>query len=97
MDFWRSPVYTSFFEYLDKTGGFYYERWGDAPVHSIAASLFLPKENIYFFENIGYEHNPYNHCPQNEEMWRRGKCACNRGHSFDYDGYSCLRHWESIW
>ena len=25
MDFWRGEAYTAFFEYLDRTGGFYYE------------------------------------------------------------------------
>jgi Glycolipid 2-alpha-mannosyltransferase len=25
MDFWRGKIYTEFFEYLDATGGFYYE------------------------------------------------------------------------
>jgi alpha 1,2-mannosyltransferase len=25
MDFWRSEAYTAFFEYLDRSGGFYYE------------------------------------------------------------------------
>lgn len=25
MDFWRGPAYTAFFDYLDATGGFYYE------------------------------------------------------------------------
>jgi alpha 1,2-mannosyltransferase len=28
----RSPEYIAYFDYLDKVGGFYYERWGDAPV-----------------------------------------------------------------
>ena len=28
LDFWRSKPYMDFFEYLDKSGGFYYERWG---------------------------------------------------------------------
>lgn len=32
MDFWRSEPYTKYFETLDNTGGFFYERWGDAPV-----------------------------------------------------------------
>ncbi|KAG1782534.1 glycosyltransferase family 15 protein [Suillus placidus] len=53
MDFWRSEAYTKFFEYLEKTGGFYYERWGDAPVHSIAAALFTRKDQIHFFKDIG--------------------------------------------
>jgi hypothetical protein len=25
MDFWRGEAYTAFFEYLDRSGGFYYE------------------------------------------------------------------------
>jgi hypothetical protein len=48
-----------FFEYLDEQGGFYYERWGDAPVHSIGAALLAKKEQIHFFEDIGYRHEPF--------------------------------------
>jgi hypothetical protein len=48
-----------FFEHLDKAGGFYYERWGDAPVHSIGAALFAKKDQIHFFEDIGYRHEPF--------------------------------------
>jgi alpha 1,2-mannosyltransferase len=74
MDFWRGPAYSAFFQYLEATGGFYYEvymrfiydtriltcvqRWGDAPVHSIAAGIFLPRNQIHFFDEIGYEHPP---------------------------------------
>ncbi|KAF7359002.1 Glycosyltransferase family 15 protein [Mycena sanguinolenta] len=29
------------------------QRWGDAPVHSMAVSLFLPKSKIHFFNEIG--------------------------------------------
>jgi alpha 1,2-mannosyltransferase len=25
LDFWRGEAYTAFFEYLDRSGGFYYE------------------------------------------------------------------------
>lgn len=28
MRFWRSKVYEDFFQYLDATGNFFYERWG---------------------------------------------------------------------
>lgn len=31
LDLWRSPEYRDFFHYLDQTGNFFYERWGDAP------------------------------------------------------------------
>ncbi|KAJ9104260.1 Glycolipid 2-alpha-mannosyltransferase 1 [Naganishia cerealis] len=44
LNFWRSEAYMKYFEHLDNAGGFYYERWGDAPVHSIGAALFAPKE-----------------------------------------------------
>ncbi|PBK88464.1 hypothetical protein ARMGADRAFT_1033847 [Armillaria gallica] len=94
MDFWRGPAYTDFFEHLDKTGGFYYERWGDAPVHSIAASLFLRKDQIHFFEEIGYQHDDWSHCPLSEDLWIKGRCSCDQKHSFDYDGSSCKRQWD---
>ncbi|KAL1936904.1 hypothetical protein VTO73DRAFT_4551 [Trametes versicolor] len=96
MDFWRDEAYTKFFEHLDRTGGFYYERWGDAPVHSIAVSLFANKDQIHFFDEIGYEHNPYIHCPRGEGSWARGKCDCEPKRNFDYDGYSCMKQWDRI-
>ncbi|KAF9467507.1 glycosyltransferase family 15 protein [Collybia nuda] len=94
MNFWRGPAYTAFFEYLDSKGGFYYERWGDAPVHSIAAAIFASKDQIQFFDEIGYEHNPYTHCPRTKEGWERGRCSCDQNKSFDYDGYSCMSKWD---
>jgi hypothetical protein len=92
MNFWRGEAYTAFFDYLDKTGNFYYERWGDAPVHSIAAALFSAKSQIHFFDEIGYEHNPYTHCPSTAEAWKRGKCGCDQKRSFG----ECdpLRTWD---
>ncbi|KAI0701302.1 glycosyltransferase family 15 protein [Cytidiella melzeri] len=96
MNFWRGEAYTKFFDYLDATGGFYYERWGDAPVHSIAAALFARKDQIHFFKDIGYEHNPYSHCPQDDASWSQNRCSCDRGRNFDYDGYSCMRQWDRI-
>ena len=80
LDFFRSPEYLTYFEHLDEAGGFYYERWGDAPVHSIAAALFLPKSQLHFFDEIGYYHLPFTHCPANvtEEM----QCTCSQDESF---------------
>jgi alpha 1,2-mannosyltransferase len=31
LNLWRSSQYQDFFSYLDQTGNFFYERWGDAP------------------------------------------------------------------
>jgi alpha 1,2-mannosyltransferase len=46
LDFFRSEAYSAYFDHLDQAGGFFYERWGDAPVHSIAACLFLKPEEM---------------------------------------------------
>jgi len=96
MDFWRGPAYTAFFDYLDSKGGFYYERWGDAPVHSLAAGMFARKDQIQFFNEIGYEHSWFTHCPQGEDKWIEGKCTCDQKKSFDYDGYSCMSRWDRL-
>ncbi|KAG0373628.1 alpha 1,2-mannosyltransferase 2.4.1 [Mortierella sp. AD032] len=73
--FFRSKAYLDFFQFLDDTGGFYYERWGDAPVHSIAAALMLDRREIHFFNEIGYRHGMYEHCPESPEL--QLKCACD--------------------
>lgn len=106
MRFFRSKAYTDYFNYLDKTGGFFYERWGDAPVHSIAAAFFLPRSEIHFFHDIGYRHSPYIRCPQDEGSHLSGRCSCERANNFgtpqhhltnaDYEGYSCMRQWERV-
>ncbi|KAJ3918930.1 glycosyltransferase family 15 protein [Lentinula edodes] len=80
MDFWRSEAYRKFFNFLDAKGGFYYERWGDAPVHSIAAALFLPKHKLHFFQDIGYRHAVYQHCPSSDES-QGNSCSCHRWNS----------------
>lgn len=48
MNFWRSQAYEDYFNHLDRAGGFFYERWGDAPVHSIAVGLFEDSSKIHW-------------------------------------------------
>lgn len=38
MDFWRSPAYQRYFDYLDAQGGFYYE----VSTHPVLLSFSLP-------------------------------------------------------
>ncbi|KAI5845551.1 nucleotide-diphospho-sugar transferase [Tricharina praecox] len=64
-DFYRSKQYTDFFETLDRSGGFWTERWGDAPVHSLAAGVFLGPADLHYFRDIGYRHTTIQHCPAN--------------------------------
>jgi mannosyltransferase len=86
--FWRSERYQRYFDYLDRQGGFFYERWGDAPVHSVALGLFEDKHKIHWFHDIGipphrrvltigYNHIPYFNCPASK------KCrGCDAGKFF---------------
>ncbi|CAG8569657.1 14672_t:CDS:2, partial [Funneliformis mosseae] len=96
LNFWRSEAYIKYFEYLDKEGGFFYERWGDAPVHSLGLSLFTDKSKIHFFNDISYLHPPYQHCPINKEFHESGRCHCNPDKNFDTDWYSCTEKWWTL-
>ncbi|PYH87683.1 glycosyl transferase [Aspergillus ellipticus CBS 707.79] len=89
LEWLRSKEYIEYFETLDHAGGFFYERWGDAPVHSIAAGLLLKKEQVHFFNEIGYYHVPFTHCPTGEDLRMDLKCHCNPNDNFDWKGYSC--------
>ncbi|SCU95106.1 LANO_0E09296g1_1 [Lachancea nothofagi CBS 11611] len=77
LDFWRSDAYQAYFNYLDQAGGFFYERWGDAPVHSIAAALFLDKSEVHFFDGVGYYHPNFYSCPAEENIRIQNQCVCN--------------------
>ncbi|KAJ2807578.1 hypothetical protein H4R20_001233 [Coemansia guatemalensis] len=89
LSFYRSTQYQAYFDYLDRSGGFFYERWGDAPVHSIAAALFLNATQIYYFDDIGYFHPSVVSCPANSRF--SGKCVCDESKSFVQNGYCIVR------
>ncbi|KAF7533652.1 hypothetical protein G7Z17_g13476 [Cylindrodendrum hubeiense] len=95
LEWLRSKAYIDYFEALDRDGGFFYERWGDAPVHSIAAALLLKKEEIHFFDDIAYYHVPFTHCPTGEQKRLDLRCHCDPKENFDWKGYSCTsRYFE---
>jgi hypothetical protein len=69
----------------------YVFRWGDAPVHSIAVGLFLNKSEVHFFNDIGYKHEPFIHCPVARELQK--KCHCNAEDNFGkYQVHSNLNY-----
>jgi alpha 1,2-mannosyltransferase len=72
-----------------RCGLIFCKRWGDAPVHSIAVGVLLPKQQIHWFNNIGYEHHPNTHCPSENDVWRKGRCTCNPNNRFGKH-LSCL-------
>ncbi|KAI7821448.1 nucleotide-diphospho-sugar transferase [Kickxella alabastrina] len=93
LSFYRSEAYESYFQHLDRAGGFFYERWGDAPVHSMAASILLKKEQIHWFEDIGYHHPGYAHCPNKPEM--NSRCVCKKDLDYMYKSM-CNRRFGEV-
>ena len=94
MDFYRGEAYSKWMEALEEAGGFYYERWGDAPVHSVGLGLFADKSKIHWFRDIGYHHSPYKNIPNSDR--------CNAPEDAEYFGpevihdQNCLSNWVKL-
>lgn len=71
LDFFRGEAYTTLFDFLDREGGFYYERWGDAAVHSLAVAMLLEPGELHWFSDWGYVHGGLQVCGE-----ERGGCGC---------------------
>ena len=94
-EFLRSREYQAYFEHLDRSNGFFLERWGDAPVHSLGAAMFLNSSQVHHFQDIGYRHDPYIHCPARH----RNNCACDPIRSADFPTSrvrSCHQRWTDF-
>ena len=63
LDWFSGPTYQAFFKHLDASGGFFYERWGDAPIRSIAMLLLADRTDVVWFEEMGYQHPWWVKCP----------------------------------
>jgi len=59
LSLWASRQYQDYINYIDSLGGIYYHRWGDAPIKTIAVTLFLRKEETYLFTNVSYQHQGF--------------------------------------
>jgi alpha 1,2-mannosyltransferase len=57
-------------------------------VHSIAVALFAGKDQLHWFDDIGYRHEPFQHCPSGDAH-ERGRCSCDPGETADWEWYSC--------
>ncbi|KAJ9448665.1 putative mannosyltransferase KTR3 [Diplonema papillatum] len=73
-DFFRSAEYNAYFQSLDKAGGFFYERWGDAPVHFLAIMYLLNPSEVTYLEGIGYAHSTSYHHPEDPECMLLFSC-----------------------
>ncbi|PGG99993.1 hypothetical protein AJ79_08355 [Helicocarpus griseus UAMH5409] len=73
LDWFRSKEYEEFFQMMDRSGGFWMERWGDAPIHSLAAGILLAPKDIHYFRDFGYRHTTIQHCPANAPARQRDR------------------------
>eukprot|EP01135_Chromosphaera_perkinsii_P002531 Nk52_evm47s224 gene=Nk52_evmTU47s224 len=80
LNFFRGEKYQAYFDHLEKSGGFFYERWGDAPVRSLGLGLLVDKSKVQYFDDIGYYHsgvyrcegaNPYCVCSLTKDVVNR--------------------------
>lgn len=96
MDFYRLEAYSKFFDYVDKAGGFYYSRWGDAPIHSMAVSLLLDKDELLFLQDTGYYHKPNGDCPHDPQVRKSRRCACLVASDATWKTSSCIPKWFEV-
>ncbi|GAA6022342.1 hypothetical protein JCM10207_003292 [Rhodosporidiobolus poonsookiae] len=97
LNFFRSQAYSDYFDHLDRAGGFSYERWGDAPVHSIAAALFLRPDELHYFSDFGYYHIPFTTCPPDAGDKRTCTCNPKMDQNFYDFWYSCSPKWRQLY
>ncbi|CCE64183.1 hypothetical protein TPHA_0G03430 [Tetrapisispora phaffii CBS 4417] len=96
LDFYRSAAYNSYFDYLEGKGGFFYERWGDAPIHTLAVSYMLRADQIHFVGNTGYYHEPNQDCPRDILVRNYLHCDCNVKKDFTWHKYSCVNKFFEV-
>ena len=85
LKFFRSEPYQSYFKFLDETGGFFYERWGDAPVRTLGLAALVDRNRVHYFDDIYYIHSgmfrlqdiPGRNCHLPPEVASCGPCVTN--------------------
>lgn len=99
LSFFRSKLYEDFFQMMDRSGGFWMERWGDAPIHSLAAGALLSVSDIHYFRDVGYRHTTIQHCPANapdkqlpREKWLEETTEEKK--RVEEDNY--FEHWDEV-
>lgn len=50
------PKYQDFYEFIDRSGGIYYHRWGDSAIKYLGIGMLLDERQIHNFRDIHYEH-----------------------------------------
>ncbi|KAI8083406.1 nucleotide-diphospho-sugar transferase [Gilbertella persicaria] len=78
LDFLRSKEYTKYFDALDMSGGFFYQKWGDSMSQTVAAALLLERSELAYNHILGYEYKSAAICPTDFEVYVNAKCSCTQ-------------------
>ena len=79
LSFWRQKHIQQFIDDVDKSGNIYRHRWGDAPIHYVALSLFADSCSVLPLCHVSYKHGSTGHMIENCGLMRVEK------HSWDED------------
>lgn len=57
VSFWRRPDVQKLLHFIDRSGGIYTHRWGDALIHAAVVQMFLLDKQVHKFSDWTYEHS----------------------------------------
>lgn len=55
---WQSPEVSAWMDTVRKSRGIYLSRWGDAPIRTLAVSMFVDPMRVHRFSDLAYTHAP---------------------------------------
>ncbi|KAK1995080.1 glycolipid 2-alpha-mannosyltransferase [Colletotrichum falcatum] len=90
----RSPQHTSYFDYLDNAGEFYYDSPGELNVHSLSASMFLPREKLWLFGDATGDMNSLHSSPLLSRPTPHSDAVYDTGSLADILGSSWFHSYE---
>ncbi|CCH59020.1 hypothetical protein TBLA_0B01770 [Henningerozyma blattae CBS 6284] len=92
----RNDKYEAYSAYLESLQGFFNELWPDNMVHTLFASIYLDREELYHFKNMGFDYNPFRICPIENEILARERCGCFATDDFTWHRLSCIPQYYEL-
>ncbi|GJJ70661.1 hypothetical protein EMPS_03011 [Entomortierella parvispora] len=94
VDFFRSEAYQTLFEFIDQAGLFYYEKWTDATVITVALALLAPRTDTLYLKQLGWGLNKLLYCPRTPE--HNQHCHCDPRTTASQIHVSCTPYWMGM-
>jgi hypothetical protein len=59
VEVWTHPLWRAYISDIERLGKIFLERWGDAPIHTLAVAMMYRLNEIHRFSDVGYRHDPF--------------------------------------